>query len=332
MARRNASPYQIIRKDGNKCFVEALNSSFNIGKVHLKFVTYDLSQSKGNRFTNEIDLYLDINLYLRISYDFLNKGQILKDIVEAKKVADTATQQQGKKVWAAQKIIYQGGRSEKTLAASGESRPDGKAEARVLKVFMGDKLPIMFKAEQGAGESDKNGLIIPKYGYTPESYVQLGMTFEDVKEFFLTINEQVDAYFGRKLLDLKYEVRFQTLEYKVDMMKDLLVAMAKQMGVQEAQGLVSQLEQNIESLKPSFDNQNNSNKQDSGRYQGNKGGYGNYNNQSYQNNNRQPQNTQNYQNGYNNGYSNNTQPPAQYQQAPPPSDNFSFDGDTEFFK
>lgn len=36
--------YQISRKDARGCFVESLRNSFGIGKIHLKFVKYDMKR------------------------------------------------------------------------------------------------------------------------------------------------------------------------------------------------------------------------------------------------------------------------------------------------
>lgn len=36
--------YQIARKDAKNCFVESLNDSFPIGRVHFAFATYDVNR------------------------------------------------------------------------------------------------------------------------------------------------------------------------------------------------------------------------------------------------------------------------------------------------
>ena len=148
MARRDASPLQIIRKDGNGCFVEAMKDAFDIGRIHLRFITYDKSAAQGNKYTNDIDIYIDFEDYFRISYDFM-KGVIPKKLLELKTRQNT---------WERELIICQGGRSAKQLKAAGKERPDGMSLARVFKMFAGDKYPIIFKAEMGPGETDKNGL------------------------------------------------------------------------------------------------------------------------------------------------------------------------------
>lgn len=328
MARRNVSPMQIIRKDGNSCFVEALNSSFNIRKVQLKFVTYDTSKAQGERFTNEIDIYLDFEDYFRISYDFLNKGQILKEICENKAIADQMSQQQNKKVWTKQTIIHQGGTSEKSLAIQGKSRPDGKALSKVLKIFCGDKLPIMFKAEQGMGESDKKGLIIPKYGNSPESYVQIGMSFEDIKEFFLTINAAVNAYFTTKSITDKYETRLKELEIENKLMKNVLLEIAKTMNI-DTSSMLQEYSKEKEALKPVYNNQGKDSNKTNNTQQNTKYQQNNYSQNSYQQpyqplnqGYQQPPQNQGYQQhgGYSQPQNNFMNPPA-----------FNLEDNNEFF-
>ena len=43
--------YQIARKDAKNCFVESLNDSFPIGRVHFAFATYDVNRPVGQRQT-----------------------------------------------------------------------------------------------------------------------------------------------------------------------------------------------------------------------------------------------------------------------------------------
>lgn len=43
------SEHQIIRKDAPACFVETLNDSFEFGKVHFCFASYDMKRLAGPR-------------------------------------------------------------------------------------------------------------------------------------------------------------------------------------------------------------------------------------------------------------------------------------------
>ena len=60
------------------------------------------------------------------------------------------------------------------------------------------KLPIMFIAESGPGESDSKGLIVPKYGYKPEQKVMMGLSADDAKELFLLTREEIRSFLTAK--------------------------------------------------------------------------------------------------------------------------------------
>lgn len=255
MARRNVSPQQIIRKDGNNCFVEALNSAFEIGKLQLKFVTYDVNKAQGSKFTNEIDIYIDLNKALRICYDALDSGMLIKSIMKEKAVADQKTKQTGSKIWAKQLILHQGGTSARSLAASGKSRPDGMSVARVLKVFAGEKLPVMFKAEMGPGEADQKGLIVPKYGYKPESYVQIGMSADDFKEFFIAIRTHIEAYIAVKNYERKYDEKLNRIEIFNDTILQVVKKLAMQSGCADIASIEREHAEKLQALKPKYGNQ-----------------------------------------------------------------------------
>lgn len=47
--REDRNQFQIIRKDARNCFVESLNDSFSIGRIHLAFSAYDQSKPAGQR-------------------------------------------------------------------------------------------------------------------------------------------------------------------------------------------------------------------------------------------------------------------------------------------
>lgn len=239
MARKNASPNQIIRKDGKGCFVEALKGAFEIGKVQLKFVTYDSTKQSGNKITNEVDIYMDFAVFNRIAYDILDSKNLVKQLFADKAYAEQETARTGQKVWTKQTTIYQGGSSVASLAKQGKQRADGKAVARILKIFAGDKLPIMFRAESGPGESDAKGLIVPRYGTKPEQYVQIGMSTEDVKEFFTEIRNAVSAYLCAQYVENNETI--QRLETEITSIKEVVIAIANTMGIPAA-NIISQQE------------------------------------------------------------------------------------------
>lgn len=205
MPRRNANVNQIIRKDGNNCFVEVLSNSFDIGRVLMKFVTYDPTKATGSKFTNEIDIYLSFEQFLRIKYDILGSQSLIKRINAYKQEADAQTKATGKKTYSKQHILSQGGTSARSLESRGKARPDGMSLSRTLKVFAGDKMPFIFLAEQGPGEEDSKGLIVPKYGFNPEQRVMIGLSADDVKEIFLLTEAKLNAYLvGKQVMLFMY--------------------------------------------------------------------------------------------------------------------------------
>ena len=290
MSRKNASPNQIIRKDGRNCFVEALKSSFAIGKVNLKFVTYDTSRKPGEKCTNEVDIYIDFAKFNQLFYDMIEGKALINEVRNEKKIADQQTQATGQKVWAKQTTIHQGGTSAASLQQKGKSRPDGKSEARVLKFFAGDKLPFMFRAEKGPGETTDKGLIVPKYGNKPEQVVQIGMTADDLKEFMLTIHQHVQAYIASVYAHEKME----TLEAKVDTLTVLVSKVADSMGIPSSDIIRQCEEQRKQQQQQAYNNNNQYSKQN------------NYNTQ-YQ---------QDYNTQYQQSFQNSQPPQPQYEQQP----------------
>ena len=55
---------QIIRKDARSCFVEVKSDCFHLDKVHLQFVTYDQKRPVGQRYTNNIHIYINVPEFL----------------------------------------------------------------------------------------------------------------------------------------------------------------------------------------------------------------------------------------------------------------------------
>lgn len=200
MSKRDASKNQIIRKDGSNCFVEVLNSAFNIGRVILHFVSYDVSKPVGSRFTNEVTIYCTFEEFFRISHDLLISKKLLAQMKQEQMKAEERSKVSGKKEYAYPIPLLQGGTSEKALAAKGKARPDGLAVARILKIFPGYKLPIMFKAEQGPGKSNPTGLIVPVKGAPLEQVVQIGLSMNDCEELFLLTEKHIEAYLSSKYI------------------------------------------------------------------------------------------------------------------------------------
>ena len=49
---------QIFRHDARGCFVEAKCDRFHLDRVHLQFVAYDKNRPQGQRYTNNVNIYI----------------------------------------------------------------------------------------------------------------------------------------------------------------------------------------------------------------------------------------------------------------------------------
>ena len=81
--REGRNQFQIIRKDARNCFVESLNDSFSIGRIHLAFAAYDQSKPAGQRQTNNVHIYIAVDEFLELCRK-LDCGE-LRYILQSKK-------------------------------------------------------------------------------------------------------------------------------------------------------------------------------------------------------------------------------------------------------
>ena len=80
--------HQIARKDAKNCFVESLNDSFPIGRVHFAFATYDVNRPAGQRQTNNIHIYIAVDEFLELCRK-LECGELRYMLQTKKKAGDT---------------------------------------------------------------------------------------------------------------------------------------------------------------------------------------------------------------------------------------------------
>lgn len=170
--------HQIIKKHGRDCFVEASSYPFGIDRVLLKFAKYDPKQ--GNKMTSEIDIYFKFEEIFTI-YDGLFQGGSLRAALLHKKKEALAA---GNKY------------PEETIISRGGSGRGDSVIAKTLKISSGNKLPYVFKAEQGPGKRLANGLIT--HDGRPSDFVMLALTHQDTLSLFVMIVEQIRAYLVAK--------------------------------------------------------------------------------------------------------------------------------------
>lgn len=206
---REKDPRQIIRLDGKNCFLEVMNSAFAIGKVQINFREYDEKQQKGNRFTKEIDLFMDMDKFLVFANDIMS-GKVAKMAEAEKARAKQESEKQGKTVYPREldEFTDMGGMNAENLKKSDERRkknefkpysqmysiPEGKCLSRQLKLVPGLKAPFMLKGEVGIGEESDTGLIVPKYGTKPSQMVQIPVPANDLKKFALIVQAHINSF------------------------------------------------------------------------------------------------------------------------------------------
>jgi hypothetical protein len=189
------SPEQIIRLDGKNVFLEVMNSAFEIGKVLINFQEYDVTQEKGSRIKQEISIYFDMDKFLVLANDLLS-GRLS---ALAKKARED--QQKGGYRYCKEIYMDQGGTSAARLAQKGKSRPDGKSEARLMKITPGDKIAWMISAELGPGEESETGLIMPKFvNNRPELQVRVPVSDDDFKRMVLIVSRHIEAFLAAQYM------------------------------------------------------------------------------------------------------------------------------------
>jgi len=177
---------QIIRKDARGCFVEVKNDCFHLDKVHLQFVTYDTKLPEGQRYTNNIHIYIDIPKFLALEQEAAS-GALHTRMQQYK--------QAGK-----QDALFEhlGGTSAKALMYYGKPRPDGKSLSRIVKLTPAAKSDYFLTADSGPGEENKTGLIVPAFGKNPEQHVSIVLTWRQVNEILITTAVHYKAWLSAK--------------------------------------------------------------------------------------------------------------------------------------
>ena len=174
--------FQIIRKDARGCFVETKSDSFKIGKVHLEFSQYDASRPAGQRQTNHVHIYIDVPEFLHLTHEALSGSLHIR----ARQQRDN---NDGKPL-----LEHLGGTPTQKLAQYGRARSDGRSLSRIVKLICGQKVDYLFVADSGPGEADTKGLIVPKFGKSPENHVSVSLNWRNLNELLLMTKTHYDAW------------------------------------------------------------------------------------------------------------------------------------------
>ena len=188
MEKQNDNRDQIIRKDARNCFVEVKNDCFHLDKVHLQFVAYDKSRPAGQRYTSNIHIYIDVPQFLALAQEAAN-GSLHMRMQQYKNERKSDA-------------LYEhlGGTSAKRLAYYGKSRPDGKSLSRVVKLTTAEKSDYFLTADSGPGEENKTGLIVPRFGKSPEQHVSVVLTWRQLNELLFTTVAHYKAWLSARYM------------------------------------------------------------------------------------------------------------------------------------
>lgn len=181
---------QITRKDARGCFVESLNDAFAINKAHLVFATYDVNRPVGERQTNFVSIYIDMDEFLDLCRQL--ESEELRCVLHTRKKNNDSTP------------MYEclGGTSAEKLAQYNSSRPDGKSLSRTLKLIPAAKTDFMLIADSGPGETNEKGLIVPKFGKNPENHVVVSLAFKSFSELLLATKVHYQAWLTAKYMGM----------------------------------------------------------------------------------------------------------------------------------
>lgn len=191
--------HQILRIDGSNSFFEIMSNAFGIDKVQINFRKYDKNKAKGEKFTQTVDIYVNVEEMLVLCNDILS-GKIasLADI-ERKKGASYPNP-----VWDSMGGISAEKAKEKGL------RTDGKALSRVIKLSPGSKQPFVLTAESGAGEQNEKGLIVPRFGTKPDNRVIVALNANQLKQLALLTQMHIASYTTSQYQSGAYLKEFET--------------------------------------------------------------------------------------------------------------------------
>lgn len=162
--------------------METLNDSFEFGKVHFCFVSYDMKLPAGQRQTNSVHIYVAVDEFLGLCQKMAS-GELRYMIQQRKKDGSNDP-------------LYKclGGTSAEKLKKLDRVRPDGMSLSRTAELLCGKNADFLFVANSGPGETNKTGLIVPKFGGNPENHVAVSMAWDTFAGFMLTTKAHYEAW------------------------------------------------------------------------------------------------------------------------------------------
>lgn len=183
---KDVSLNQVIRFDGRNVFMEVMDWALPIGKIILAFKEYDLSKPKGERFTKEIDIFMNVEEFEVLAHD-ISLRFIDRLARQAREIQKSGGYKYCKEIY-----TDMGGTTFEMLAKRGKSRADKKDESRIFKITPGDKIPWILSAESGAGKRTETGLIAPDG--KPDVVIRVPLSEKDFRKFAIAVNNELQAW------------------------------------------------------------------------------------------------------------------------------------------
>lgn len=181
-ANDERNKFQIHRLDNRGCFAEVKSDWFARDQVHFEFATYDMKRPEGERYTNHVHIYVDGPKFLAMAADVAS-GTMLVELRYPSKQPDEPL------------FEHLGGTSAEKLEGYGNPRKDGMSQSRVLRIIRSNKKDsVMLVADNGKGEANKTGLVIPRFGRDPENHVLISADYDQLKQLIIPAQIDYAAY------------------------------------------------------------------------------------------------------------------------------------------
>ena len=182
MNNQDQNYYQIVRVDARDSFIESLWDSFQFGRFHLGFSSYDMTRPEGERQTAHVNIYIDVGDFFDLIRR-LNSGE-LRHEVQAQRGSNNF------------KPLFEvlGGTSAEKLIKLGRPRPDGMSLSRTAQLLPGKRSDFLFVAKSGPGQQNKTGLIVPRFGNAPENNVSVPLTVAALTKLLVVSEKHYEAW------------------------------------------------------------------------------------------------------------------------------------------
>lgn len=190
--------FQISRIDNRGCFVEAKSDWFSRDQIHFEFATYDMKRPEGRRYTNHVNIYLEGPKFLALATDIIS-GIMLNELRYPTLPQPTDPL-----------FEHLGGTSAEKLARYGNPRQDGMGQSRILKIQRAQKKDSVFLvADNGPGEANRTGLVVPRFGGKPENHVAVTLDYSLLKQLVVPAYIQYVGYCQAKIIKRTLDGEFE---------------------------------------------------------------------------------------------------------------------------